>query len=181
MKDFLLQNKVSNTSPELYDHQYFYINKSKGHIVCGLVRDTVSSVLRNLGRDIFLGNEWLMNFHNFKNNPIVLGFIIEQLCITRISREGLYVDGEHYLSSSTYVCKGQVPIFDTNNTYTLYVPFAYNFKAIDALLLKVNSGNAHLVPIQITIAGKHKDSVSDFSEIGQNGLVTLANQVFKLI
>jgi hypothetical protein len=107
----------------------------------------------------------------FKNNPSVLGYIVEQICLSTISSKGLIVAEKHYMPQTTEIFQGSSLSFgNTLNTSeptcALFIPLLYNFPSIDALILDVTMNRegkaAHLIPIQVTIAKKHKDSLWDF-------------------
>jgi hypothetical protein len=167
-----LLNKQTNDDPSIYDHRYFYIKDKIGHYTCGLARGAITDVLRSYGEDIFLDSVWLDSLVTFKNNPPVLGFIIEQACLSSISQKGLKIAGLGFNNMKAITYTTKIPTYDKCSSLTLYIPFAYNYKAIDGLILEITNdepedkenkcGVVRLIPIQITIAKEHSDSESNF-------------------
>jgi len=163
-----LLNATTRDMPKLYDHRYFYIEDSIGHCTCGLAQETMARVLRDIGEDIFLDSEWLNSMITFRNNPSVLGFIVEQACLSSISQKGLKVGGLGFDNIPTIMFQKE-PTYKTSEQIAIYVPIAFNFKAIDGLILSLDTspsegikGKARLIPIQITIASSHSDSATTF-------------------
>jgi hypothetical protein len=93
----------------------------------------------------------------------MIGFLVEQLCLSTISNRGLSVDKKHYKPGQTLVFKDSIPSFEiSKNGTTFYVPFAFNFPALDGLILEVNGGDVDMLPIQITVSKHHKNSTIRF-------------------
>jgi hypothetical protein len=96
------------------------------------------------------------------------GFLVEQICLSTISVNGLTVDGVMYKPLETIVFQDDLPsvlpIQGKQKGCRFYIPIAFNFKAIDGLILSWdrNKMEAILIPIQITIAKTHSDSVTKF-------------------
>ena len=65
--------------------------------------------------------------------------------------------------------------------FIIYVPFVYNFKAIDGLILSSDTKNkeVHLVPIQITISKSHSKSEAKFFSDWSNWIVDLMGYKIK--
>jgi hypothetical protein len=147
----------------IYDHCYFYIKDKYGHYTCGLARDTMARMLRKHGADVFMDQIWLDSFVHFKANRSVLGFLVEEACLSSIAQIGLKVAGLGLDSLKTIVFE-QFPIYDTSIKQALYIPYNFNHEAIDGLILKVNEekNEAYIIPIQITIAKKHSKSEDKF-------------------
>ena len=51
---------------------------------------------------------------------------------------------------------------DNGSTVRLYVPTAYNFANIDAIILSLKDKSAHLCPIQVTLSRDRKNSEKGF-------------------
>jgi hypothetical protein len=124
----------------------------------------MARTLRKHGHDIFLGEEWFVRMAEL-HNPIMLGFCVEQMCLSSISQKGLNAAGLAPDRMKTIVFSASFPLYDKSQTQALYVPYAYNFKAIDGLILRFeNEGGsgkgkgkdkkliAHLIAIQVTIS-----------------------------
>jgi hypothetical protein len=163
MNGCLLQGAAADDE-ELYDHRYFYVDRFTGHYTCGLARDVMAKTLRSLGEDRFLNWNWISSFNDFKKNPSVLGFLVEQTCLSSIAQKGLHVNGLGFNNMPTKVFERSYPDYDLSLDLRLYIPFAYNFKAIDGLILSLDADQkiAKLVPIQVTISKNHSDSSGAF-------------------
>jgi hypothetical protein len=133
-----------------------------GFYTCGLARTALAGKLRELGEDLFLG--WGSAIFDNYNNKSVLGFILEQMCLSSISQRGLHAAGLDFGMMKTIVFPGNCPDFDVKSPLTLYVPVSYNFPAIDGAVLSLNHQEklAQLVPLQVTIAARHTDSEQRF-------------------
>ena len=164
MHECLLSYAVKNISFQNYDHRYFYVDKKNiGHFTCGLARDIMTWILRSLGEDIFIDSQWLNSFTFVKNNPSMLGFVVEQACLSSIAQNGIRVAGLglDHMKTTTF---NQFPSYDNTVDHSLYIPSAFNFRAIDGLILQLDKTNrdACLIPIQITIAKNHSKSDTAF-------------------
>lgn len=152
-----------------YDRRFFYVKDKTGYYACGLARDTIATALRKLGEDRkFMERGWFNRIESSGNNPSVLGFLVEQACLSYIGSTGLTVGEQKFLVTNIrHYEDNALPSLDmTRGTTTLYIPIRFNNKAIDGFILhlpKLKAGNtAKLLPIQITIAKKHSDSVGAF-------------------
>ena len=143
-----------------YDRRFFYIdNDGIGHSTCGLARDAVLMALRKLEYDPFLDSA--VSFRIAKNNTSVLDFLIKQKCLSSISRKGLKVPYFSFDSMPIKIWRGKYPDFDMNEYLALYVPLAFNYQAIDGIIVHLDKNELHalLIPIQITTTTKcHPDS-----------------------
>jgi hypothetical protein len=152
----------------LWDYRYFFKDdKGLGHSTCGVARDTIARALRQYGEAKFLDGSWFKALYTSRNNPSVLGFIIEQMCLTSIAQTGLCVGGRQLNPMLTSVFEGRAPPFiDMKQEVTLYVPLRFNFPAVDAVIVEVDGKKKAvlLVPLQITIADRHSDSEEKFFE-----------------
>jgi len=177
MGSCLLNLNVTDEA-ELYDHRYLYVDSSSiGHYTCGLARDTMAKMLRHYGQSkFFLSNAWLTRMEEFRGNPVILGFLVEQACLSSISMHGLHVRGLDVKNMTTIVFQGY-PMYDLSHDLALYIPLTFNFKAIDGLILSLDKVNmvAHLIPIQVTISQRHSDSESKFFENWSNWISGLGS------
>ena len=151
----------------LYDNQYFYVENEVGYCVCGIARAFMAKFLRKNRSDHFLTPAWLDSYKHFKKNQAMLGFLVEQSCLSFISTNGLlgFVPG----AENVKYFNSEYPVFDTTKKCAIYIPDKFNFKAIDGLILSLETSkksgkNAYVIPFQITIARKHnnKDSATAF-------------------
>ena len=174
-----------------YDHRYMYQDdRGLGRIACGLERDCLVSVVRQLDGDVhFVDGSFLSNMKTTQN-PSMRGFLIEQACLTYIRNSGLLLPSPVGLlkrPSSSVSCWSaethQVVYFDAGSEdivrsasirtpCVLYIPRPFNYRAIDAIIRRVTFGqNAAgeeivtgvlLVPIQVTVSASHKFSPAAF-------------------
>src|SRR5260221_9975331 len=91
MRACLMGSPISG-SGKMLDHRYFYIDSAKrGRYFCGLVREAITEFLRTHGEErIFLGAEWLQTLEIYKENPSAIGFIVEQMIISKIVSAGVH-------------------------------------------------------------------------------------------
>ena len=120
-----------------------------------------AAILRKGQPGRLFDKEWLSALRTFKNNSSVVGFMVEQACLSIISEMGFLHGG----SVPATIFKGDliqsVHLGDQN---TFFVPEDPYFKDIDALFLRIHepSKMVLVVPFQITINKKHKDSEAAF-------------------
>ena len=166
MQNCVKGGPVSIDDRSLYDLRYFYIDRKIGRSTCGIAFETMMSLLRELDNSQFLGASWYVTVSRAMN-PVVRGFLAEQICLSNIATNGLKVVHSKLGRMST-------AIFDTNpnfdnflssdDTVRLYIPTAYNFMAVDGvtLLLDRASRQATMFSIQFTLSQNHKQSDKDF-------------------
>src|SRR5947208_926018 len=105
MKMFLVQGNI--------------ITDDIGYYVNGLARDSMAEILRKMEKnDIFLEGSWLSKFNVFKSNPCILGFLVEQACLSSIQRNGLILDKKYKPSKTIYFSKDG-PVIDFDKGCTL--------------------------------------------------------------
>jgi hypothetical protein len=177
LRSFLLGG---NPHSEDYDHRYMYQDgRGFGHIACGLARDCLVAVIRQLDGDShFVDGSFLSNIKTM-HNPSVRGFLIEQACLTYIRTNGLLLP----IPAGLLLKPDRVVYFDagaesharnisSSTPCVLYIPRPFNYRAVDAIVRYLTFGrNASgqevvtsvlLVPIQVTVSASHKHSPSSF-------------------
>ena len=159
-KNALLGKRVVDN--HLYDHRYVYVQNGKGNVTCGLAREAMVLGFRFHGADIFLTDEWREGLRRWKDNPQVLGFYVEHLCLSSIGQKGLSICGFKLGPMEIVLFDDEFPVYDTTKPLVLYIPTRSTFKAIDGLVLNCEETRAHLVPIQITINKRHLDFEGGF-------------------
>ncbi|RIB14432.1 hypothetical protein C2G38_2144060 [Gigaspora rosea] len=66
-----------------------------------MARDCMANYLYEKGKmEVFADINWISCIKTFKNNPIVMGFIVEKACIANIWKNGLTVNGTNFLSQT---------------------------------------------------------------------------------
>ena len=167
MRNCVMGDPVSIDDRSLYDLRYFHVDKRGiGRNTCGIALETMTSLLRTYDNTPFLDDSWYSAVSR-SANPIVRGFLAEQICISNIATNGLKVVHPKLGRMTT-------AIFETAPNFTeflssdhetrVYVPTAYNFRAVDGvvLLLDRSSKQAIMFAIQFTLSQNHKQSDKDF-------------------
>jgi hypothetical protein len=178
MKSVLSNQPVESRSqhiPKLVDHRYFYdtYDSSReaflGYYTCGLAAKAIGTTLLATSNMRFADTAFLASLPKFINNPSVSGFMIEQAVLSSIALNGLSIRNETNCLMEVKVFDGPTVKFDPGiKKPILYIPFSFNFKGIDGLIackeqqLPKKKSRLLLLPLQITIASKHKDSRKTF-------------------
>src|SRR5436190_10656533 len=128
---------VEDARPELLDHRYFYVeDKTKfGRCTCGIARDAIADFLRQHGANIFQTADWYEGLYRFKDNKSILGFLVQNIILSAIHKKGISIGDRTYSNMELRMYSEEIPIFELKKGPVLYVPYAYNFPAIDALIL----------------------------------------------
>jgi hypothetical protein len=135
-------------------------------------------VLRERSEDsAFLGEEWHRALEAFKNNRSVVGFMVEQMIISRLASSGVNAGHLAIKAASIITFQGTSTRLLNKDGRVYHVPLKFNLKAVDAIYVSVNAKQktALVVPIQITVAKKHGDSVGAFFEDWATWSQALAN------
>lgn len=168
---------VLGTVPEVdrndvYDHRYMYFDEeSKGHCVNDLVRDCVTTILRKLSSEVFSDPGWL-HMCRTTDNPSIRGFMAEQIVITEITLHGLCQVLRRVLKPADSVVfrtgtEGSILVLSSG--CVVYIPHAFNYKAIDLLLREITAEKDQqkkvlVAPIQISLQkpeGKKREKSID--------------------
>src|SRR4051794_10178851 len=92
----LIQSSVKDVSLKQFDQKYFYPDEEEfGKCTCGLARNAAEILIREKNADRFLSCEWLNSMVLFKGKPFVIGSMVEQSCLSAISRFGLHPGNVH--------------------------------------------------------------------------------------
>jgi len=107
------------------------------------------------------------------DNPVVQGFLAEQICLSHIAAKGLtltVVDSNLQVDRMTTARFKTIPNFahhlSSDHKTCLYIPDDYNFMAVDGviLLLERAAKQATIFSIQFTLSRNHKQSDKSFHE-----------------
>jgi len=164
----LTDSDISSSDPECFDYRYFYPDRtfSFGNCTCGLARQAGAVVIRTESPGLLVGNVWLQALRAFKDNPSVIGFLVEQACLSAISRTGFSHGSINWESFPATLFQGDLiqAIPTTGDSEKFFIPKDPFFRDIDALYLKLDDQNktALVVPIQITVSKDHADSEARF-------------------
>jgi len=152
---------------KLYDLRHFYVDENGiGRYTCGIAFETMMSILRTHDDAPFLDHLWYTAVSR-SANPVVRGFLAEQICLSYIAANGLMAVHPKLGRMST-ANFGAEPAFDQllldGHTIRLYVPTAYNFMAVDGVILLLDraSKKATMFSIQFMLSQNHKQSDVEF-------------------
>jgi hypothetical protein len=104
----------------------------------------------------------------FENNRSVIGFLVEQACISAMSDTGFSYGGIHFPALEATIFDPRPGLISSvprsRDCEIFFVPSEPNYKDIDALYVRISHKNrtVYVVPIQITVAKRHKDSEKAF-------------------
>jgi len=117
----------------------------------------------------FYEPKWIESLRLFKDNPSTLGFQVEKICLACIADIGLNYNGKHMGPKVPTWFRGNklddllnaVPSPDPSG---LYLPLNSQFEDLDGLALEYDkkTKTLHIVPIQVAIGKKHKDTEALF-------------------
>ncbi|KAM6502225.1 hypothetical protein JOM56_002202 [Amanita muscaria] len=167
MRECVRDESVTSDDRSLYDLRYFYVDeKGIGRFTCGLALERMMSMLRICDDAPFLDDLWYAAVAR-SGNPVVQGFLAEQICLSTIATKGLKAVNPKLGQMSTASFSRQ-PAFNafllSDHNICLYVPNAYNFKTVDGVILLLDraSKQATMFPIQFTLSQNHKQSDKEF-------------------
>ncbi|KAK2784834.1 hypothetical protein FQN53_008227 [Emmonsiellopsis sp. PD_33] len=159
------KNVDDSTPATIIDHRFFFEVNGVGMCICGAARTAVSKQIMGMNELLFTVDETLDAIRHFINNPSVIGFFLESVVLESIASKGLKSLGLR--GPMKQIIFKSPPAYNLGSSLSLYIPRDYNHPAIDALILHYqNTADgervAHLYPIQITIANRHKNSEDGF-------------------
>ena len=163
------------------DRRYLYRDENRhGQIVCGIAREALAGVIRQASPRLPLRQAWSAAVYQYRDNPSVLGFLVEQQCIAIIASLGLRITDELEipLTSITPFLRNIVELEETG----FYVPTKPNCMAIDCVYAVVDETKrtAHIIPVQIAIAKKHSDSETKFFQNWKQWTQGLATRGYQI-
>ncbi|KAI9443719.1 hypothetical protein F5148DRAFT_1255992 [Russula earlei] len=169
-----LTRSTTHADDEWFDHRYFYRDEETQicHCTCGLARKAGAILLRQANPDRFFDSIWLNSLDFSEGHPAMVGFIVEQTCLSAISSLGFKHTGIQWDPAETTIFEGDLlqALPRQTSTSKFFVPADPNYKNIDALYYEVDTTakTVFVAPIQITVNPKHKDSEALFySEWGR--------------
>ena len=169
--------ELSENIPKLIDHRYFYntpdpkLGRNVGHCTCGLARKAVGTMLLVGSNVRFCDMDFLQSLPDYIHNPSVVGFMIEQAVLSSIALNGLNIRPETNRRMVVKAFEEEVPnVDDDTEGPILYLPQAFNFKAIDGVIVVkepepkegLSEKKLLVLPLQITVAERHSDSHETF-------------------
>ena len=160
-------DRVTHDDRSLYDLRHFYVDaKRTGRFTCGIAFETMMSILREHLNTPFVDDSWYTAV-SLSDNPVVQGFLAEQICLSHIAANGLMAVDSKLNRMPTASFKTQ-PNFthhlSTDHNIYLYIPDAYNSMAVDGIILLLDrtSKQATVFSIQFTLSLNHKQSDKEF-------------------
>lgn len=161
----ILNKTVLPLPAELVDGRHFQkmedntIKAASGH-----VQATSALCLRRFkGHDTFLGRDWFAMLKNCGHEPSMLGFIVKNVMISHLAKEGLKLDGEEvggirilemgtkYPNLADPKLKLRKPIF--------YIPtIKGHHNAIDAILICPDTPTLNIIAAHITLDNRPENS-----------------------
>ena len=124
------------------------------------------SLLRRYDGAPFWGDSWYSAVSQ-STNPVVQGFLAEQICLNNIARNGLKAVHPQLGPMTIAIFRTRPNFADflsSDDMVRLYIPTAYNFMAVDGVILLLDraSWQATMFSIQFTLSQNHKQSDKDF-------------------
>jgi hypothetical protein len=159
-----------NDVPELRDSSYFYIDADNIHFTCGVAFETMMLLFLQRHRLAHIcDQEWYSAVQRSSLNPVEQGFLAEHICLSQIARSGLLAVSPSLgrMSYTSFEVQPNwnvqlLPVTGTTSSVRLYIPTAYNFKAVDAAILHRIDKTVHIYVIQISLNMRHKQSEEVF-------------------
>ena len=165
MEACVLEEDVSRADRAVLDNRYFCTKAGLGQCESGLARRAITAFLRkHSGGGIFVSQKWYNIIEYVGYNASVLGFFIEQVLLSTIQKEGMYLDGanQNFKLVNTFDSIPKIP----EDGPVLYIPQAWNHKSIDAITFSVSRIEGRKIltvrPMQITINQRHQNSEATF-------------------
>ena len=158
---------ISNSDPECFDNQYFYPDRtfSFGNSTCGLARQAGAIVVRTESPGRLVGDVWLRALRTFKDNPPVVGFLVEQACLSALSTTGFnHGNINSWGSFPATLFEGDLikAIPSTGDSEVFFIPKERIFGNKEYFKVDDTKRTVLVVPIQITVAKEHADSEARF-------------------
>ncbi|KAA8898773.1 hypothetical protein FN846DRAFT_909953 [Sphaerosporella brunnea] len=161
----------------LIDWRFFKVENGIGSATCGLARRSLAAYLKSVSHhNDFLTATWMDRLATSGGNPAMLGFLVEQTIISSLVVNGCPVSAvvegfkELHGGWTDESFAGEAPVISKRRGTTIYIPMAYNYKAVDAIVVhqcaapRTGKPKAFVVGLQVTIAGNHLKSELNFFE-----------------
>ena len=162
----LTASSVLEYTHKWFDYRYFYADEDEyGKCTCGLAREAAAIVIREALPGLMCSDKWSMSLRNFRNNPSVVRFLVEQACLSAISLAGFHHNNINWNTLTATIFKGNLlEAIPSKNCEIFFIPEDPFFQAINAVYLKADAKKKTVlvVPIQVTVAKMHKDSEAAF-------------------
>lgn len=162
------------TMPDMYDHRYFFVPNASAPVphgcskyaVSGLALECMASVLRFYCPKTAFCSQADVAACKATSNPVVRGFLAEQIVLSTIGARGLEVSGKRFQPTTTqmFIVGAEATMLTQDVLTTLWIPEPYNYKAIDGFIRVVEKNAVVLCPLQVTLQnpGDHWASLRFF-------------------
>jgi len=164
MEACVLEEGISRADRTVLDNRYFCTKAGLGQCESGLARRAITAFLRkHAGGDLFVSQKWYNMLEYVGSNASVLGFFVEQVLLSTIQKEGMYLDGKKHQFKVVATFDG-IPKMPGDDP-VLYIPKAWNNSSIDAIIFSIPEGERKILtvrPVQITINQRHQNSEVTF-------------------
>ena len=160
-----LMGYVNTHFKEFYDHRYMFVSEDlEAGCICGIASEIVAKILMEADSDLFLKDDWVQHCE-VVTNPVVKGFMAEKAILSAIRKQGFHIPDNNIQVSSHFVFptgREAECLKPTENV--LYIPAAFNYKAVDSLVRFFPTSSTKMLAIafQIFNSVRHKDSPEIF-------------------
>lgn len=171
MESCMLEDGEFVGRAELKDPRYFYYREGKGVCINGFVQRTLARCLREIAWEqqypMFLTPTWFAGLISLSHNPSVLDFLVEEMVIETMAQVGFMSLEEVFIPASD-ICKfffnSYPPRIQHEEGYGLYLPTRYSPTHINCYIIHLQKEEREcmIIPVQVTIAKRHKCSDEDF-------------------
>ncbi|KAF8448161.1 hypothetical protein BGX38DRAFT_1142913 [Terfezia claveryi] len=202
----IFETPLAETECSHLDGRFFFRERAEdgvyvGRTTCDLARTVGATRLRQLQNLGDFGEKpWVNRIAHAGGNPAVLGFLVERAVLGILITSGTKFAGpelEFHKALDLQKFSGYLPndAPKRNNKAIIYVPTAYNYAAVDAILAvrpkqvrakktdPLPESEAVIVGIQVTISNSHGDSEGAFMRSWQEweGLMASDITIFRFI
>jgi len=166
----MTRGSIFSNLRQSFDYRYFHAKAYKGEHTCGIARQVAAKLVAQKTIGKFYQYEWISTLHLYKDNPSALGFQVELICLSFIADVGIDYGGVTIRPMTPTWFPGDlddlleiIPIA-IESFSRLYFPLKYQFQDIDAAYVEydADSNTLTVIPIQVTISKRHKDSEAPF-------------------
>ena len=171
------------------DARFFYIDADgKGRATSDFVRHVDSRYIRNIGgTDFLFSPNYATTDSLCDSNPSILGYQVESMVLSHIAQCGLGEAGDKFDKiDQVYFFGGKDPDIPLKTETALYIPTAFNYKAVDGILVhcgptETGRTKATIVGLQITISDQHKNTAPSWLSSVRNWAISHSVDEVKFI
>jgi hypothetical protein len=155
---------VKSDHNKYYDHRYLFVGKSlKAGCICGVASEIVAEILMDVNSGLFLECDWVQHCKVLHDNPPMKGFMAEKAVLAAMRKQGFHLPNVSIqIDSHVIFFTGKEAECLKSLENVLYVPDAFNYKAIDGLVRFITGKKLQIIAIQIFNGLRHSHSPSNF-------------------